>query len=502
MKLNFEIWNQIRYSYIFTYAFWFYFSFILFFVGLYFDYFILCTLSIFVSVFIVFKIFQFNSKLAFIIFLIFIFLFMYINSYVFKYEINFDSKYNYICGFIRDIDSRYIHLVFAYSEKGIFAVPVRLRKDDVLNVVESPIKLSSLCIKNDFWIKIFRSNEIIIEFDENIEVEYKNNFLSLTLDKIRNFLVQNVYMYLEENTKFFLAIVFGIQDYLDSEDKKNFNEIGLAHVLVASGANILLVIMVIRKIVSLLRLKNNRLFIELIAVLFYLLLVGLEGSLTRAFLFFIITLISLSSSRPIGVLDKLIMTVFYTVLFIPSFFNTISFNLSLCASFAVIFASDIVSTFQLNKYVSYIIQNFIIVFITSCITAFYFKNFNLTGIFSNLIVLPVIEIIVILGVISLLIVFIYSLTLFSFFVNLFFMIHNLLINFLLLIMNLIENIFDTKLNFYVGLDSIHLVILFVIWIIIWVYLVYRKRMNLYIKALSKFEDISYNEFISFLLNKK
>lgn len=502
MRLNLEIWNQIRYSYISTYAFWFYFSFILFFVGLYFAFFFLCTLSILISVFIVFKMIQVNSKFALVIFLIFLFLFMYINLYVFKYEINFGSKYDYICGLIRDIDSRYIHLVFAYSEKGVFAVPTRLRKDDVSKIVENPIKLSSLCIKNEFFVKNFRTNEIIIEFDENIEVEYEDNFLSLTLDKMRNFLVQNVSLYLGENTKYFLAIVFGIQDYLDSEDKKNFDEVGLAHVLVASGANILLVIMVIRKIVSMLRLKNNKLFIELIAVLIYLLLVGLEGSLTRAFLFFVITVISLSSSRPIGILDKLVITIFFTVLFIPSFFNTISFNLSLCASFAVIFASDIVATLQLNKYVAYIMQNFIIVFITSCLTAFYFRNFNLTGMFSNLIVLPIIEIMVILGVTSFLIVFLSSLPLLGFVINLFFIVQNLLINFLLLIMNLIEDIFSNALYFKFNLNIVDLVIFFVIWISIWIYSAYKKRLNLYKETLSKFDDISYNEFISFLLNKK
>lgn len=245
---------------------------------------------------------------------------------------------------------------------------------------------------------------------ENPTIKNKFTYLAEYKNILNNIFISPLDKALGENSALLKAIVLGVQDGLTKEDKETFKSLGLMHLLVASGANIVIVVNLITTSFEYLRKRisiNHYLlkFLELLIALSYLLLVGLQGSLTRAFFFFVVLLVTEFSQRKINFAHKVLFATVLMLLIIPGLVFSYSFYLSIFAVFSLHFAGLIVKHYEIQ---SDFLQNLVISIIVPVLmyipTSVFFGEINTLALLSNIVLAPAIEALVTIGFIYVVIV--------------------------------------------------------------------------------------------------
>lgn len=111
--------------------------------------------------------------------------------------------------------------------------------------------------------------------------------------KLKNFVVSNHSLYLDEEEKAIsLAMIFGIDDYLSYDLKEQFKILGLAHILVASGSNVNLIILFLFFIDKKSKSKKIMFLLYTVLLIAYASLSNFDPSISRAVIFFLIHFLS------------------------------------------------------------------------------------------------------------------------------------------------------------------------------------------------------------------
>jgi ComEC/Rec2-related protein len=319
---------------------------------------------------------------------------------------SFQNKQNFngpLCGLVIKDASSSLSLTNITIEGKRLSKNLRLSLNNEEKKNLSVKELDFFCIEGQF--KIYQTqygNGLTVD---NLRLKQKITLLgdvkSLLTDKI----TKPIDLQLGENSRILKAIVLGVKDDLTNEDEDIFKKLGLLHLLVASGANIAIIVMFLEKIFALLSfLKNKKVFsyfTNLLLVLFvclYLLLVGFEGSLTRAFFFFIMMMGSRFVGREIDFLPKIFYASALMLIVFPGLVFTLSFLLSVTAVFAIYFSE------KLSDYLSVkseSLRNLILSIIVPTImfipTSYFFSEINLLSLLTNLIIAPMVEFIILSG---------------------------------------------------------------------------------------------------------
>ena len=242
-------------------------------------------------------------------------------------------------------------------------------------------------IKNTFNYKNYLNNKDIYHLIniDNIIVISKNKNIYY---KVKEF----VYKRLNHN-KYLYTFIVGDKFYLSQEIKNTYQENGISHLFAISGMHITLLSNIILKLLSTLKVKENkRYLITSIILIFYLLIVGLSPSILRGVLFFIVFKYNNLYYFYIKPTNLFILVLCISLLINPKYIFEVSFQYSFLISFTLIYMSEFLSS---KYYFISLIKTSIISSIVSLpISLYNFYSINFLSIIYNLLFIPLITIIV------------------------------------------------------------------------------------------------------------
>ncbi len=187
-------------------------------------------------------------------------------------------------------------------------------------------------------INIYSENNIQI-----LESETKNDFQSFIL-KTKETLLNTFYKNMpEDSANLVSSLIFGAKAAPIAKDIQNeFINLGLAHVLAASGMQISLIIflgVIFTKRLS----KFISIMITSFTVIFYMLLTGLPPSILRAGLAGLIVLFVSTKRNPVDSFKVLMIVSTTLAIYEPLILFDIGFQFSILATFALLYASPAIS---------------------------------------------------------------------------------------------------------------------------------------------------------------
>ena len=234
----------------------------------------------------------------------------------------------------------------------------------------------------------------------------KNKFINIIFkikDKLTNIQTRTLPY---KHAQILNSLVYGTtSSNLNKDIKNTFINIGLIHLLVVSGAQVSIIISLITMLNKFF--KFNR-FITFFIISFFnfsfALLTGAEPSILRAAIMAETMLVSDVFNRSYDSLISLSAVAFILTLINPYLIFNISFQLSFIATISIIYGVPIISQklkLFFPDYIAYILAISIAPSImTFPIIGYYFNRISIISVLSNILVLPWIEILVILGFIA------------------------------------------------------------------------------------------------------
>ncbi|MGD9327945.1 MAG: ComEC/Rec2 family competence protein, partial [Cyclobacteriaceae bacterium] len=256
------------------------------------------------------------------------------------------------------------------------------------------------------------------EIDQGVA---KSSLKGLTLkirDLITRFLDKTIK---DKNTKtIMLALLTGQRDYIDNGNYSTFIQTGIIHVLAISGLHVGIIyvfLVFILKPIS--RKKWSRFFsycLKIIILITFALMTGLSPSVMRATFMFIIMIIGEMLNRNSHILNSVFSSFFLLLVFNPFKLFDVGFQLSYSAVLGIILFQPLI--YQLLKF-RFIIPNWIWKLVSVSIAAqlgtlpfsfYYFKQFPTYFLPGNILAIPFVTIVTILGFTLLLTSFIPNIT--------------------------------------------------------------------------------------------
>jgi competence protein ComEC len=260
----------------------------------------------------------------------------------------------------------------------------------------------NVVVKKDLLIKYGQSVELKGVYSQGFleveEISYDNKLL--TLSEIRAKLVNNVRSHLHEpHASLVSGIFLGSRPSISAFEVR-LKEVGLSHVVVASGGNIALVLAIFSHLLSG-RIGRKYLIILLpLAIFTYMLLSGFGPPIVRAGVMVGLVFLSQLLGRPSATLRILFLAIVFCIILFPYWINDISFMLSASATWGLIYLSPKIA----NKLRAF--PEFLKIGISTTISAqiatapiiiFYFNNFQPLSVFYNLLVVWVTPFIFLIG---------------------------------------------------------------------------------------------------------
>ena len=203
------------------------------------------------------------------------------------------------------------------------------------------------------------------------------------------------------------ALLLGQRNTLSSDLLESYVNAGAIHILAVSGLHIGIILLMLSFIVKPLHyFKNGKLWASLFIVSFlwlYAILAGLSPSVVRAVTMFTALTIGMYLNRATNVYNNLIISMFFLLLFNPYYLFEIGFQLSYLAVFSIVWLQPKLVNIWKPKW--WILNKLWQLFTVSLaaqvgvfpLSLFYFHQFPGLFFISNLVIIPFLGIILIVG---------------------------------------------------------------------------------------------------------
>ncbi len=207
-------------------------------------------------------------------------------------------------------------------------------------------------------------------------------------------------------------------DHADFTEEMNedFSRSGLSHLVAVSGMHVAILLMGLTYLLNLLRINRKIVnIIGMIAVIFYILIVGGTPSVTRAGIMAIIFLLASILDRQSDALTSLFIAALMMLIYNPMFLFSVGFQLSFCATSALLIfyqpvymkLSFLQDEFIHKKIYEVLIASIVVQIGTIPLTAYYFNGLSIVSLGANLVVIPLVSIALISGIVLVLMGFIH-----------------------------------------------------------------------------------------------
>ena len=210
----------------------------------------------------------------------------------------------------------------------------------------------------------------------------------------------------EPNAAFIGGILLGSRSQIPQDIKDNFAHTGTSHILAVSGYNITIVATIISWFFLLFFRRPAAFWFSLAAVALFTVLTGAQASVVRAAVMGAIVLLARREGRLNDPRNAIVLAGAIMILINPLILrHDVGFQLSFTATLGLIYVAPAIEKYfqKLPKFFE--LRETMIMTISAQIFVlplllFYFKNFSLTSLPANLIVLPTIPLAMALGFIS------------------------------------------------------------------------------------------------------
>lgn len=214
-----------------------------------------------------------------------------------------------------------------------------------------------------------------------------------------------------------LALLLGYKEDLNPETMQSFSKTGTLHVLAVSGLHAGIIFMILNVLTTfLLRFRNGKQIQSLLVLLgiwYYAYVTGLSPSVCRASLMFSLMAVAKLSNRKTSSFNVVFMSAFILMLLNPFIIVDVGFQLSYTAVLGILYLQPklqkiYLPKFKVDEYIWGILTvSFAAQLFTFPLSIYYFHQFPLYFLLSNLLVIPLILLVLIL-LIALLVMSFYS----------------------------------------------------------------------------------------------
>lgn len=232
---------------------------------------------------------------------------------------------------------------------------------------------------------LLSKNIYMIIKPSKIKLISKNNNIFY---KIKNKIIKHIDTY--QSKAYLKTFLLGDSSEIEDNVKKNYQSLGISHLMAISGTHISAILVVINIFMKRYKHKN---IITFLILFFYLFLTNFMVSLQRALLFFFLKYLNKRFDLQINSIYILIVTVFLLLLLNPFIIYNVGFLFSSVISFFIILLKN--KLLKEKDYFKKLILISIVSFFASIpILAFYFFKINLLSILFNILFVPVISLVI------------------------------------------------------------------------------------------------------------
>jgi len=207
-----------------------------------------------------------------------------------------------------------------------------------------------------------------------------------------------------------LGMLFGSDETMPNSFKRIMRDVGLTHIVVVSGYNLSLIYENVRKLMKNIS-RNLSYLIGGCALWFFIWIVGYEPPVLRAGFMVLTKIISNIAGRDVTPIRSLLLSSIILLVIFPYWIESLSFHLSFLATFAIINSDAFVPGFvektgKLGTFFKeYFFQSLSVIFFTFPYISAVFGRLSILAPLANLLVLPMVEDITILGILAIVLSF-------------------------------------------------------------------------------------------------
>lgn len=214
----------------------------------------------------------------------------------------------------------------------------------------------------------------------------------------RDWASKNIQNYIHgEEGSLGLGYLLGEKKKISADLQENLRKTSLSHIVVASGYNLTILVLFVRRIFEN---KNRRmaLLISLASTTFFMLMIGLSASMLRAGLVSTLGLFLWYYGRLSRPYSLLLFVASLTLIINPNNMLDLSWQLSFAAFFGVLILSPLIHDFltpqkyKTNIFFQLFIETLSAQIMTVPIIALYFGTFSFISIITNMVILPLLPI--------------------------------------------------------------------------------------------------------------
>ena len=212
------------------------------------------------------------------------------------------------------------------------------------------------------------------------------------------------------------AILLGLDDYLETDQQKEFAGAGAMHILCVSGLHVGIIYVILNSLLLFLdKRKGGRIlkvFILLILIWFYALITGFAPSVLRASTMFSFVILGGLIKRKVNIYNSLSASAFFLLIIDPYMITQVGFQLSYMAVFGIvwlykpIYQLMIPDSWILDKIWQISVVSIAATLATLPLSIYYFHQFPNLFLITNLIAIPSAMLIIYTGILVLLTSFI------------------------------------------------------------------------------------------------
>ena len=246
---------------------------------------------------------------------------------------------------------------------------------------------------------------------ENIEIikEDNVNILLKISNNTKNFIIRTTNkIFSQEVSSFLNGILLGEKDEIPEDVRKNFSKTSLSHILAISGTHISFIIIGIVYVFSIIKTPKRIMYwIIILFLIFFMFLTGFSASVTRASIMACIMILAKLLYRKLDIYNSLAITLLIILIDNPFSINDIGVQLSFLSVFGIVLYNKQIYSFlscRINKEISKMLS--ITISAQILILPIVIYNYNILStvfILSNIIALPLVGVIIIIGYTNILI---------------------------------------------------------------------------------------------------
>lgn len=249
--------------------------------------------------------------------------------------------------------------------------------------------------------------------DNYIKAGQVNN-LDYYLESFRRTLMGSfsIHGYTTETTNIINALLLGQRQDLNKEIATSYTDSGVVHILAISGLHIAILFYILNLILKpLKRLHKRGYLLQLILILSFLwmfaLISGLSASVVRSVVMFSFISIGLYLNRNASIYNSIAVSALFLLLINPNYLFDAGFQLSYLAVIAIVAMQPFYKNIRISKYkaVNYFADVCIVSLVAQIgvlpLSLYYFNQFPLLFLLANIVVIPLSNIVLMLGILVL-----------------------------------------------------------------------------------------------------